>query len=182
MRWAQLTLVEDDPLHYDPAFWLDYFKRTRSDGVCLSAGGCVAFYPTEIPFHRRSTWLAGRDILGELIAGCRKLDMSILARTDPHATYDDAKLAHEALAAVVQPPRDVASRSVLPNFPTRPRYRRIALTAMAMKEDKEKSQVAGCDGYIAKPLRYAELYAVIDALLIRAGVNDRRRPTPERLP
>jgi two-component system cell cycle response regulator DivK len=58
----------------------------------------------------------------------------------------------------------------------------IALTAMAMKEDKEKSQVAGCDGYIAKPLRYAELYAVIDALLIRAGVNDRRRPTPERLP
>jgi two-component system, cell cycle response regulator DivK len=58
----------------------------------------------------------------------------------------------------------------------------IALTAMAMKQDKEKSQVAGCDGYIAKPLRYAELYAVIDALLLRAGVNDRRRPTPERLP
>jgi two-component system cell cycle response regulator DivK len=58
----------------------------------------------------------------------------------------------------------------------------IALTAMAMKEDKEKSQVAGCDGYIAKPLRYAELYAVIDALLMRAGVNDRRRPTREPIP
>ena len=28
MRWAQLTLVEDDPAHFDPAFWLDYFKRT----------------------------------------------------------------------------------------------------------------------------------------------------------
>jgi two-component system cell cycle response regulator DivK len=58
----------------------------------------------------------------------------------------------------------------------------IALTAMAMKEDKEKSQVAGCDGYIAKPLRYAELYAVIDALLLRAGVNDRRSPTREPMP
>ena len=56
MRWAQLTLVEDDPAHFDPAFWLDYFKRTRSDGVCLSGGGCVADYPTEVPFHHRSAW------------------------------------------------------------------------------------------------------------------------------
>ncbi|MEO8158746.1 MAG: response regulator [Betaproteobacteria bacterium] len=41
----------------------------------------------------------------------------------------------------------------------------IALTAMAMKEDREKTKVAGCDAYIAKPLRYQELYAAIDALL-----------------
>jgi hypothetical protein len=41
MQWMQLTLVEDDPAHFDFGFWLDYFKRTRSDGVCLSAG-CVA--------------------------------------------------------------------------------------------------------------------------------------------
>jgi two-component system, cell cycle response regulator DivK len=43
----------------------------------------------------------------------------------------------------------------------------IALTAMAMKEDQEKTRVAGCDAYIAKPLRYLELYAAIDALLVR---------------
>ncbi|MBB5641660.1 response regulator [Cryobacterium roopkundense] len=41
----------------------------------------------------------------------------------------------------------------------------IALTAMAMKSDQEKSRLAGCDGYITKPLRYQELYAAIDALL-----------------
>ena len=41
----------------------------------------------------------------------------------------------------------------------------IALTALAMKSDEERSHVAGCDGYIAKPLRYGELYATIDALL-----------------
>jgi len=41
----------------------------------------------------------------------------------------------------------------------------IALTAMAMKEDQEKTRVAGCDAYIAKPLRYQELYAAIDGLL-----------------
>jgi Hypothetical glycosyl hydrolase 6/Beta-galactosidase trimerisation domain len=100
MRWAQLTLVEDDPAHFDPAFWFDYFKRTRSDGVCLSGGGCVAYYPTEVPFHHRSAWLGNRDVLGELVTGCRKLGMAVLIRTDPHATYDDAKAAHPDWIAV----------------------------------------------------------------------------------
>ena len=100
MRWMQLTLVEDDPIHYDAAFWIDYCRRTKSDGVCLSGGGCVAFYPTEIPFHHRSAFLGNRDVLGELIDGCRKLGMTILVRTDPHATYDDAKEAHPDWIAV----------------------------------------------------------------------------------
>jgi hypothetical protein len=100
MRWAQLTLVEDDPAHFDAAVWLDSFKRTRSDGVCLSGGGCVAYYPTEVPYHHRSVWLGDRDVLGELIPGCRKLGMSVLVRTDPHATYDDVKAAHPDWIAV----------------------------------------------------------------------------------
>ena len=94
MRWAQLTLVEDDPGKFDLNFWLDYFARTKSDAVCLSGGGCVAYYPTKIPFHHRSAWLGDRDVLGELIAGCRKLGMVVIARTDPHATYDDVEAAH----------------------------------------------------------------------------------------
>lgn len=100
MRWIQLTLVEDDPGRFDPSFWLDYFKRTRSEGVCLSGGGCVAYYPTEIPFHHRSAWLGGRDVLGELVSGCRQLGMSVLIRTDPHATYDDLQAAHPDWIAI----------------------------------------------------------------------------------
>lgn len=47
----------------------------------------------------------------------------------------------------------------------------IALTAMAMKEDEEKARVAGCDAYVAKPLRYQELYATIDALLANRPIK-----------
>lgn len=43
----------------------------------------------------------------------------------------------------------------------------IALTALAMKADQEKTRAAGCDAYIAKPLRYQELYAAIDTQLAR---------------
>ncbi|MDB5825360.1 MAG: response regulator receiver protein [Herminiimonas sp.] len=52
----------------------------------------------------------------------------------------------------------------------------IALTAMAMQSDREKSEVAGCDAYIAKPLRYMELYAAINKLLPSEQVQP---PAPE---
>ncbi len=60
----------------------------------------MAYYPTEVPFHHRSRWLDERDPFGELVAGCRKLGMVLLARTDPHATYDDVRGAHPDWIAV----------------------------------------------------------------------------------
>ncbi|MDO9359996.1 MAG: response regulator [Polaromonas sp.] len=55
----------------------------------------------------------------------------------------------------------------------------IALTAMAMKEDQEKTEVAGCDAYIAKPLRYKELYEAVDTLLARNAGQARGEAGPE---
>ena len=100
MRWAQLVLVENDPGRFDPDFWLDYFKRIHADAACLSAGGAVAYYPTKIPMHHRSAWLGDSDPFGYLVRGCRKMSMAVIARTDPHATWNNVYQAHPDWIAV----------------------------------------------------------------------------------
>jgi hypothetical protein len=100
MRWAQLAFVEDDPGNYDLSFWLDYFQKIHADAACLSAGGVVAFYPTEIPLHYRSRWLGTMDTFGDIVAGCRKLGMNVIARTDSHACHQDVYDAHPDWIAV----------------------------------------------------------------------------------
>ncbi|WDU65043.1 response regulator [Pseudomonas poae] len=59
----------------------------------------------------------------------------------------------------------LAATSLLKQDPHTAHIPVIALTAMAMKEDREKTRLAGCDAYVIKPLRYKELYQVIDSLL-----------------
>ena len=64
----------------------------------------------------------------------------------------------------------LAATAILKRDPVTAAIPVIALTAMAMKDDEQKSQEAGCDGYIAKPLRYQELCAAVDSLLDQDAV------------
>jgi len=99
-RWTQLTLAEDDPIKYDPAFWVDVFKRTRSNATCLSAGGYIAYYPSKVPLHYVSKFIGDSDPFGDLVNGARKLGMHVMARVDPHAIHQDAADAHPEWIAV----------------------------------------------------------------------------------
>ncbi|WP_329001197.1 family 10 glycosylhydrolase [Kribbella sp. NBC_00709] len=93
-RWAQLTLAEDDPAHFDADFWLRLMRDSKSNATCISAGGYVAYYPTQLEYHYRSKYLSGTDPFGTLVEGARGLDMAVMARVDPHAIHADAAEAH----------------------------------------------------------------------------------------
>jgi two-component system cell cycle response regulator DivK len=62
----------------------------------------------------------------------------------------------------------LAATSLLKQDPATAPIPIIALTAMAMRGDEQKTKDAGCDAYITKPLRYRELFEAIDALLVKA--------------
>jgi CheY-like chemotaxis protein len=56
----------------------------------------------------------------------------------------------------------------------------VAVTAAASEEDREACFAAGMDGYLAKPVKPAELLALIEKLspvAKEAGLNGQRRPS-----
>ena len=93
-RWTQLTFTEDDPASFDMDHWVDIMVRTKSNGACISAGGYVAYYPTEVPFHYKSRELGDRDLFGEFVEAANSLGITVMARVDPHAIHEDAATAH----------------------------------------------------------------------------------------
>jgi len=101
MRWAQLTLTDNDPGAFDPDFWLKYFKDIKAQGAVISTGGYIAYHPSKVPFQYVSPGVnESNDVFGYLVEGCRKMDMAVIVRTDPHAVHDREKNAHPEWIAV----------------------------------------------------------------------------------
>ena len=75
----------------------------------------------------------------------------------------------------------LAATAILKQDPATEAIPIIALSALAMQADKERSQAAGCDAYIVKPLRYKELYTVMDRLLPKPS-RPANQTTPPGLP
>ena len=76
----------------------------------------------------------------------------------------------------------LAATAILKHDPATASIPVIALSALAMKADEERSQSAGCDAYIVKPLRYKELYAVMERLLVEPEPADTQAAPPSLSP
>jgi hypothetical protein len=93
-RWGQTNITERDPVRYDIAFWREYWKRTRIQGVIINAGGIVAYYPSKFPLHHRADFLNGRDLYGELADAAHQEGLAVLARMDCNRAAEDFYQAH----------------------------------------------------------------------------------------
>src|SRR5262249_54504062 len=94
MRFGQVNLRETDPETLDVAWWAEFWRRCRIHGIVLNACGIVAFYPTQVPLHRKSPWLRDRDVFGELCGAAKAQQMRVLARIDRSRTERDVSEVH----------------------------------------------------------------------------------------
>ncbi len=61
----------------------------------------------------------------------------------------------------------LAATALLKTMPASAGIPVIALTPTTMDNEQQRSEAAGCDACIVKPMRYPDLYATIDALLAK---------------
>lgn len=100
LRWGQTNITEIDPEQYDIAWWRKYWKRTETQGAIINAGGIVAYYPTDVPFHHRAEHLNGRDLFGELCKAAHEDGLAVFARMDSSRAHEDLYRAHPDWFAV----------------------------------------------------------------------------------
>ena len=98
---------------------------------------------------------AGYRVLSAVDA---ELGLTLAREQHPDLIMMDVQLpGKDGLAATALLKQDETTRSI----PV------IALTALAMKGDEARIRDAGCDAYIAKPMRYQEVLATVAAHLDR---------------
>lgn len=94
LRWGQTNITEIDPPRYDIAWWRGHWRRTRTQGIIVNAGGIFAYYPSRVPFHRPARQLGGRDLFGELCRAAHDDGLVVFARMDSNRAHDDLHQAH----------------------------------------------------------------------------------------
>ena len=112
------------------------------------------------PTNMRLTLLllrgAGHEVISADDAEC---GLKLAVERQPDLILMDIQLpGMDGLEATMRLKADVATQRI----PV------LALTALAMKGDEERILAAGCDGYIAKPMRYRAFLAAVHAHLVPA--------------
>src|SRR5690625_1369327 len=93
-RWGQTNITEKDSINYDIDWWRGYWDRTQTQGIVVNAGGIVAYYPSEIPFHRQAQFLEGRDLFGDLCNAAHADGLAVFARMDSNRAHEEFYNAH----------------------------------------------------------------------------------------
>src|SRR5579862_2046302 len=91
-RVGQTNMTEHDPAVMDIEKWADYWHSAAVDIVFVSVTGILAFYPSQVQFHRHGKFLKGRDFFGECVAAAKKRGMRVVARMSPDLNWDDASM------------------------------------------------------------------------------------------
>lgn len=93
-RVGQVNFSEKDVAEADVEAWAGYWAECRVDAVQINVTGMIAFYPTDVPFHKRSRWLGGRDFFGECARAAKKRGIRVIGRLSPDLQWEDALEAH----------------------------------------------------------------------------------------
>lgn len=93
-RIGQTNFTEHDPAIFDVEGWADYWASAKVGAVFISVTGILAYYPSQVPFHRHGKYLNGRDFFGELYGAARKRGLHAIARYSPDLNWGDALAAH----------------------------------------------------------------------------------------
>jgi hypothetical protein len=117
MRILQTVLRQPDAVNYNVDSLVNYMKATHANTLVVNGGGVVDFFQNRLPMANINPYIGQRDLLAEIVAGCHKADIKVIARVDfrgvEKARYDQ----HPDWFA-----RDEKGNPIILNYTTPPLY------------------------------------------------------------
>src|SRR5947209_7029046 len=93
-RIGQVNFSEKDVIEANIPEWADYWSSVKVDAVQINVTGMIAFYPTDVPFHKRSRYLGNRDFFGDCCRAAKAKGIRVIGRLSPDLQWEDALDAH----------------------------------------------------------------------------------------
>jgi len=82
MRILQTVLRQTDATNYDVDSLVRYMHETHANTLVVNGGGVVDFFQNTLPMANINPYMGKRDLLAEIVDGCHKADIKVIARVD----------------------------------------------------------------------------------------------------
>ena len=82
MRILQTVLRQTDATNYNVDSLVKYMHETHANTLVVNGGGVVDFFQNTLPMANINPYMGKRDLLAEIVDGCHKADIKVIARVD----------------------------------------------------------------------------------------------------
>jgi hypothetical protein len=82
MRILQTVMRQPDAAHYNVDSLVNYMNSVHANTLVVNGGGVVDFFQNGLPMANINPYIGKRDLLAEIVKGCHKAGIKVIARVD----------------------------------------------------------------------------------------------------
>ena len=82
MRILQTVLRQPDAADYDVEGLVQYMEEVHANVLVINGGGIVDYFQNTLPMANVNSYIGERDLLAEIVLGCHKAGIKVIARVD----------------------------------------------------------------------------------------------------
>ena len=82
MRILQTVMRQTDAADYNVDSLINYMKLVSANTLVVNGGGVVDFFQNTLPMAKVNPYIGDRDLLAEIVEGCHRANIKVIARVD----------------------------------------------------------------------------------------------------
>jgi len=117
MRILQTVMREPDAQNYNVDSLVSYMKSVHANTLVVNGGGVVDFFQNKLPLANVNPFIGKRDLLAEIVEGCHRSGIKVIARVDFRGVEKERYDKHPDWFAM-----DEKGDPIILNYTTPPMY------------------------------------------------------------